>query len=100
MWGGIFPTNNYHIGEQFYPYFDVVIHNLDGAHVLLVSCRPSKTSCWLINPETKELINPYDLVTDENIIMTDWEIQDFAVQVVRNYIKDKNKYFKLILLFH
>jgi len=42
------------IGEQFYPYFDVVIHNVDGAHVLLVNCRPSKTSCWLINPETKQ----------------------------------------------
>ena len=47
-------------------------------------------SDWgLINPKTKELINPYDIVTNENIIMTDWEIQDFAVQVVRNYIKDK-----------
>jgi len=43
----------------------------------------------LINPDTKELINPYDLVTDENIIMTDWEIKEFAVQIVRNYIKDK-----------
>ena len=48
------------------------------------------TSDWgLINPETKALINPYELVTDENIIMTDWEMQDFAVQIVRNYIKDK-----------
>ena len=47
-------------------------------------------SDWgLINPKTKELINPFDIVTNENIIMTDWEIQDFAVQVVRNYIKDK-----------
>ena len=42
------------IGEQFYPYFDVIIHNVDGAYVLLVNCRPSKTSCWLINPETKQ----------------------------------------------
>jgi len=47
-------------------------------------------SDWgLINPQTKELINPYGLVTDENIIMTDWEIQDFAVQVARNYIEGK-----------
>ena len=47
-------------------------------------------SDWgLINPKTKALINPYQLVTDEKIIMTDWEIQDFAVQVVRNYIKDE-----------
>ena len=43
----------------------------------------------LINPYTKEVINPYDLVTNENIEMTSWETQDFAVQFVRNHIKDK-----------
>ena len=32
--------------------------------------------------------NPFDLVTDENIIMTDWEIQDFAVQYCKNYVGD------------
>jgi len=42
------------IGEQFYPYFDVVIHNLDDVHVLLVNCRPSRKTCWLINPVTKK----------------------------------------------
>ena len=30
-----------------------------------------------------------DLLSDENIEMTDWELQDFAVEVVRNHIKDK-----------
>ena len=43
----------------------------------------------LIDPDNKTIINPFELVTDENILMTDWEIQDFAVQVVRNYIKEK-----------
>ncbi len=43
----------------------------------------------LIDPNNKTIINPFELVTDENILMTDWEIQDFAVQVVRNYIKEK-----------
>ena len=43
----------------------------------------------LIDPQTREIINPYDLVTNEHILMTDWEIQDFAVQVVRNYLTDK-----------
>ena len=28
----------------------------------------------LIDPD-KNIINPFDLVTDENILMTDWEIQ-------------------------
>ena len=79
--------------------------NPDGLKMIAVGCKGiachmpmiRKSVGWevgasdwgLINPETKELVNPYDLVTDENIIMTDWEIQDFAVQVVRNYIKDK-----------
>ena len=48
----------------------------------------------LIDPDNKTTINPFDLVTDENILMTDWEIQDFAVQVVRNYIKE-NLGFKI-----
>ena len=43
----------------------------------------------LIDPDKENIINPFDLVTDENILMTDWEIQDFAVQVVRNYIQEK-----------
>ncbi len=42
----------------------------------------------LIDPETKKMINPYDIVSIENIIMTDWEIQDFAVKVVRNHLED------------
>jgi hypothetical protein len=36
---------------------------------------------------TRQLIDPIDLVSDENIPMTDWEIQDFAVQVVRDMIE-------------
>ena len=50
------------------------------------TCLPD----WgLIKLDTKELINPYNIVTNENIPMTDWEIQDFAVQVVRNYVEDE-----------
>ncbi len=38
----------------------------------------------LVDAVTRAPFNPVDLVTDENIEMTDWELQDFAVQVVRN----------------
>ena len=33
-----------------------------------------------------ERIDPVALVTDERIEMTDWELQDFAVQIVRDHI--------------
>jgi hypothetical protein len=44
-------------------------------------------SGWgLIDAETKKLIDPFSLVTDEKIEMTSWELQDMAVQVVRDYL--------------
>jgi len=43
----------------------------------------------LIDDKTEKLINPINLVSNEKIEMTSWEVHDFAVQVVRNYITDK-----------
>lgn len=43
----------------------------------------------LINDTTGKAINPIDLISDEKIEMSDWEIHDFAVQVVRDFITDK-----------
>ena len=40
----------------------------------------------LIHADTGQPINPITMITDEKIEMTDWEVHDFAVQVVRNYI--------------
>ena len=62
-----------------------------GGHACLMPMRkdaihgwhPVATGWGLINPVDGEEIAPVDLVTDENIVMTDWELQDFAVQVVR-----------------
>jgi len=41
----------------------------------------------LIDATNKEPIDPYSLVTDEKIQMTSWELQDMAVQVVRDYLE-------------
>ena len=50
----------------------------------------SDTAGWgLIDARTGKLVNPIDEVTDDRIEMTDWELQDFAVQVVRDHL-DKN----------
>ena len=41
------------------------------------------TSDWgLVSVETETSINPVNFISDEQIEMTDWELQDFAVQVV------------------
>ena len=40
----------------------------------------------LIDARTRATINPISLVTDEKIEMTAWELQDFAVQVVRDHL--------------
>jgi hypothetical protein len=45
----------------------------------------------LVDARTEQLINPVDLVTDEKIVMTDWELQDFAVQIVRNDLVGNGK---------
>ena len=48
--------------------------------------KPEFPGWGLIHAETSQPLNPVTLVSDENIEMTDWEIHDFAVQVVRDHI--------------
>ena len=50
------------------------------------SCRNN----WgLVSAKTNKPIDPISLVTDENIKMSTWELQDMAVQVVRDYLEKK-----------
>ncbi len=46
-----------------------------------------KPGWGLIDARTGTIIDPINLVSDEKIEMTPWELQDFAVQVVRDYLK-------------
>lgn len=67
----------------------------------LMPMRRSRSGEWgadlpgwgLADAHTRELINPAALVTDEKIEMTPWELQDVAVQIVRNDLTDAG--FKL-----
>ena len=45
--------------------------------------QPSEPEWGLIDARTQKLINPVKLLSDKKIVMTDWEVHDFAVQVVR-----------------
>jgi len=47
-------------------------------------------SDWgLIDAHTRKPFNPVNLISVEKITMSDWELQDFAVQVVRNYLTEQ-----------
>lgn len=48
--------------------------------------QPVESGWGLLDARTNEAINPPALITDGLIEMTDWELQDFAVQVVQTYL--------------
>ena len=47
-----------------------------------------ETGWGLIDARSRKAVNPPTLVTDENIEMTRWELQDLATQVVRQSLED------------
>jgi hypothetical protein len=51
--------------------------------------KPVESGWGLLDAKTRLAINPVDYVSEERIPMTPWEIQDFAVLVVRNHLADK-----------
>lgn len=53
---------------------------------------PSENGWGLIDARTRMPIDPAALVTDENIEMSDWELHDFAVQIVRDHIEKQLGY--------
>jgi hypothetical protein len=49
--------------------------------------EPAEPGWGLIDAATGELVDPFELVTDEKIELSHWELHDFAVQVVRNHLE-------------
>lgn len=49
--------------------------------------KPQAAGWGLIDARTAAAVTPPSLITDELIPMTEWELQDFAVQIVRNDIE-------------
>lgn len=50
---------------------------------------PSEEGWGLVDTKTGNRINPIALITKEKIEMTYWELQDMAVQIIRDYLKEK-----------
>jgi hypothetical protein len=48
--------------------------------------EPTESGWGLVDARTRLPVNPPALITDEMLEMTDWELQDLAVQVVREEI--------------
>lgn len=55
---------------------------------------PARGAWSLVDARTGEPVDPPSLVTDQKVEMTDWEVHDFGVQVVRNHLTEKG--FKLM----
>jgi hypothetical protein len=52
---------------------------------------PAIPGWGFIHPQTKQPLNPMDYVTQELIEMSDWELQDFAIQIVCMDLKKQGK---------
>ena len=50
---------------------------------------PELPGWGLVDAVTREPLEPFDLVTDEKIEMTPWEMHDMAVQVVRDLLEKR-----------
>ncbi len=48
---------------------------------------PQAAGWGLVDARTGKPIDPITLVSNERIEMTDWELQDFAVQIVRDHLE-------------
>ena len=52
---------------------------------------PTEPGWGLVDAVTGSQVNPPALISDENIVMSDWEVQDLAVQVVCAQITGKGR---------
>jgi hypothetical protein len=53
--------------------------------------EPVEAGWGLLDALTRDAIYPPSLITDRNIEMTDWELQDLAVQVVRDRLQRQGR---------
>ena len=52
--------------------------------------EPLNPGWGLTHAVSGEPVSPLDLVSDEKIEMSDWELRDFAIQVVRDHLKEES----------
>ncbi|MGB2956345.1 MAG: hypothetical protein WBB64_10310 [Anaerolineales bacterium] len=52
--------------------------------------QPMQPGWGLIDAKTYRLLDPTNLVSNELIEMSDWEVHDFAIQVLVNFVKENS----------
>jgi len=57
----------------------------------IASYEPESAGWGLINAESGESVDPGFMVSNELIEMSDWELHDFAIQTVKNYLSKQGK---------
>ncbi len=57
----------------------------------LTSYEPTFPGWGLIHAETREPVNPSDMVTDELVEISDWELHDCAIQMVKSKLVEEGK---------
>ncbi len=53
--------------------------------------KPSFPNWGLVDAVTGKPVDPAEMVSDERIEISDWELHDFAIQVVRSYLEKQAK---------
>lgn len=53
--------------------------------------KPSNSGWGLVHTKSNKVINPLDYVSNELIELTDWELHDFAIQVVCSHLEKEGK---------
>ncbi len=56
-----------------------------------VTFEPSHAGWGFVDPVTGSSINPTDLVSSELIEMSDWEVHEFAIQIVQSHLEKEGK---------
>ena len=57
----------------------------------LTGYEPAFPGWGLIHAETQEPVIPADMVSDDLIEMSDWELHDFAIQVMKSKLEEEGK---------
>ncbi len=57
----------------------------------LIDYEPAFPGWGLIHAETQQPVNPADMVSNELIEMSDWELHDFAIQIVKAELTEEGK---------
>ena len=57
----------------------------------LSGSQPSVHGWGLLHAETHKEVNPLELITDELIEISDWELHDFAIKVVKDSLEKEGK---------